>query len=234
MADCYLLSGGAAQGLVRQLQDRFEASSGDRLQATFGAVGAMQKLLSQGARCDLLILTRSLIAQMVYAATVRPDSVVDLGLVKTGIAVKQGVQLPDVHDADSLRTALCAADAIYLPDPQLATAGIHFNKVLQELGIAETVAARLRPFPNGNAAMTAMAGASDANPIGCTQVTEILITPGVTLVANLPAAFELATVYTAGVRSAATHPASAQRLARLLVDDAHADVRRQCGFLPLA
>ena len=29
-------------------------------------------------------------------------------------------------------------------------------------------------------------------------------------------------------------PASAQRLARLLVDDAHADVRRQCGFLPSA
>jgi molybdate transport system substrate-binding protein len=233
VADCHLLSGGAAQGLVRQLQAQFEHSSGDRLQATFGAVGAMQKLLSQGAACDLLILTRSLIAQMVHDATVRPDSVVDLGIVKTGIAVKQGAQLPDVHDADSLRAALCAADAIYLPDPQLATAGIHFNKVLQELGIAETVAARLRPFPNGNAAMTAMAAASDANPIGCTQVTEILITPGVTLVTNLPAAFELATVYTAGVCSAAAHPASAHVLAQLLTDDAHADVRRQCGFLPL-
>jgi molybdate transport system substrate-binding protein len=60
-----------------------------------------------------------------------------------------------VRDADSLRAALLAADAIYMPDPQLATAGIHFKKVMQQLGIEDTVAARVRPHPNGNAAIAA-------------------------------------------------------------------------------
>ena len=49
MADFHVLSGGAAQGLVRKLQEAFERASGDRLQATFGAVGAMQKKLAERA-----------------------------------------------------------------------------------------------------------------------------------------------------------------------------------------
>ena len=52
-------------------------------------------------------------------------------------------------------------------------------------------------------------------PIGCTQVTEILSTPGVTLVGPLPKQFELATVYTAGVCTGAAQPELAQRLASL-------------------
>ena len=233
MADFHVLSGGAAQGLVRKLQEAFERASGDRLQATFGAVGAMQKKLAEGAPCDLLILTRPLIAQLVQAGTVQADGITDLGTVKTGIAVKQGTTTPPVHDADSLRAALLAADAIYMPDPQLATAGIHFKKVMQQLGIEDAVSARVRPFPNGNAAMTAMAASADAHPIGCTQVTEILITQGVQLVADLPPAFELATVYTAGVCSAAQRRVSAHLLMRLLSDDEHAAMRRESGFLPL-
>ena len=37
----HLLSGGAAQGLVRATQASFEASSGLALQCTFSAVGAI-------------------------------------------------------------------------------------------------------------------------------------------------------------------------------------------------
>ena len=61
---------------------------------------------------------------------------------------------------------------------------------------------RLRPYPNGATAMRALAGARRTSPIGCTQVTEILNTPGVALVGPLPKQFELATVYTAGVQRA--------------------------------
>ncbi len=85
----------------------------------------------------------------------RADGIANLGMVQTGIAVKQGAAPPAIHDADSLRAALLAADAIYMPDPQLATAGIHFKQVIQQLGIEETVAARLRPLPNGYVAMAA-------------------------------------------------------------------------------
>ena len=58
--------------------------------------------------------------------------------------------------------------------------------------------------------MRALAQSRAARPIGCTQVTEILSTPGVTLVGPLPKEFELATVYTAGVCTKAALPAEAR------------------------
>jgi len=106
-------------------------------------------------------------------------------------------------------------------------------KVLNGLGIAETVASKLRPYPNGNTAMNAMAACEDPHVIGCTQVTEILITQGVDLVANLPLEFELATMYTAGVRSTSTCAAQAQTMIDILTSSEHADLRAKGGFLPV-
>ena len=48
-------------------------------------------------------------------------------------------------------------------------------------------------------AMRELAAAKGARPIGCTQVTEILNTPGVTLVGPLPEGCALATIYTGAV-----------------------------------
>jgi molybdate transport system substrate-binding protein len=228
----HLLSGGAAQGLVRALQDSFEHSSGVPLQTSFGAVGAMKQRLMDGAPCDVLILTRALTDELTRSGLLIPGSARDLGTVKTGIAVKAGGQHPPVHDADSLRVALRAASGIYFPDPLLATAGIHVMKVLTALGLAEELADRLRPYPNGNSAMKAMAECTDMGVIGSTQVTEILITPGVELVADLPKVFELATVYTAAVCTRASHPQAAQDLIAVLSGDAQAGLRAQGGFLP--
>ena len=139
---------------------------------------------------------------------------------------------PPVGDADSLRAALLAADAIYFPDPKLATAGIHFAKVLDRLGIREAVADRLRPYPNGATAMREMA-AAQGRPIGCTQVTEILNTPGVTLVAPLPREFELATIYTAAVATRAASPDAARRLVALLSGASTRALRERAGFEPV-
>ena len=234
MSTLHLLSGGAAQGLVRQLQASFEANSSLQLDATFGAVGAMKQRLLEGAACDVLILTQALIDGLVQSGQVMAGSDRKLGIVKTGIAVKAGTPWPEVASADSLRQALRKATGIYFPDPQLATAGIHFMKVLNELGIASEVAERLRSFPNGATAMKAMAECDDPQVIGCTQVTEILITDGIDLVDDLPPVFELATVYTAAVCTASTHPQAAAQLIDLLVSPVHASLRRQGGFLPAA
>jgi molybdate transport system substrate-binding protein len=234
MTTLHLLSGGAAQGLVRAMQPGFEASSGLGLQCTFNAVGAIQHKLADGADCDVLILTRPLIENLTRSGVVSAGSACDLGIVKTGIAVKSGAPHPSVADGDALRAALRAASAIFFPDPQLATAGIHVMKVLTALGLADALADRLRPYPNGNTAMRAMAESADMHAIGCTQVTEIRITPGVELVADLPTEFELATTYTAAVCSRAKQPQAAKDFITLLAADAQAALRAQGGFLPVA
>jgi molybdate transport system substrate-binding protein len=225
-----VLSGGAAHGLVGALAPRFKAETGCDIDGTFGAVGVMRERLLAGAPADLLILTRGLIDELAGLGHAVPGSAVDLGAVATAIAVRSGDPAPAVGDAVELRTALLAADEIYLPDPAQATAGIHFAGVLDRLGIAAEVAPRLRAFPNGMTAMRALAASTGTRPVGCTQVTEIVATPGVTLVAPLPDPLGLATVYTAAVAKRAVLPDAARALAVLLAGGTAQEARRRAGF----
>src|SRR5262249_29409745 len=159
------------------------------------------------------------------AGKVSPGSIADLGPVSTAIAVREGDPVPAVADAGQLAETLRAADAIYFPDPKLATAGIHFAKVLAALGIGDEPPGRLQPFPNGAPAMRALAASTAVRPIGCTQVTEILAVPGLTLAALLPPEFALVTIYTVGVTADAAHPDAAQKLAALLTSRAAGELR---------
>ena len=224
------LCAGAAQGLVRALQPRFEADTGLRLQGRFGAVGAMKEALLAGEPCDLLVLTDAMIRALAAEGRLRAESLAALGRVRTGVAVKRGDALPDVATPEALAAALRAADAIYFPDPVRATAGIHFANVMRELGVYDELKPRFRTFPNGATAMRELGASADARPIGCTQVTEILYTEGVQLAALLPARFELATVYTAAVSTASQHAAAAAMLvARMAGPDSQA-LRQAGGF----
>jgi molybdate transport system substrate-binding protein len=225
-----LLSGGAAQALVAAIAPAFQRETGFGIDGAFGAVGAMQARLLRGEPADLLILTRALIDGLAADGHVDMASVADIGPVRTAVAVRAADPVPPLGDAAGLREALRAADAIYAPDMTLSTAGVHFARVLQRLGIAEEMAARLREFPNGAAAMAALASSTEGRPIGCTQVTEILGTPGLALVDVLPPRFELATVYTVGVTARARHPDAARTLAAMLISDGSRHLREQVGF----
>ena len=92
--------------------------------------------------------------------------------------------------------------------------------------------APLRPFPSGATAMAEMARAGLPGAIGCTQVTEILYTDGVELVAVLPPQFELATMYTAAVATGAREPELAALLLDLLPGAAQQALRTAGGFEP--
>jgi len=225
-----LLSGGAAHSVVRALAEPFRTETGYEIDGTFSAVGAMKDKLLAGEPADLVILTRKLVDELVAGGHVAPSPRADLGVVRTGVAVRAGDPLPDVSGADALRGSLLAAQGVYFPDPKLATAGIHFAGVLARLGIAAELADRLRTFPNGATAMRALAQAGETRPIGCTQVTEILSTPGVALVGPLPAEFELATIYSVGLCVRAAAPEAAGRFAEMLTGEASRPLRTDAGF----
>jgi molybdate transport system substrate-binding protein len=223
-----LLSGGAAQGLIGAISADFSRRTDHTINGIYGAVGAMRAKLQAGHPTDVVVLTSAIVREMAATGLVVPESVRDVGKVATAIAVRASDPDPQVADAGSLKAALRAADAIYFPDPAQATAGIHFAAVLDKLGVARETASRLRTYPNGATAMKALAEATDVRPIGCTQVTEILATPGVRLVAPLPAGYDLVTQYTAGVVAASNSRDAGLALIELLVS-AH-DAKTRCGF----
>jgi len=226
-----ILSGGAAQGLVASLAPKFKALTGLSIEGEFGAVGAMADKLRKGMPADIVILTAKMIADLAKENLVAGASISDIGLVETAIAVRAGDPQVSVNDAAALRAAFLAADAIFIPDNKASTAGIHVAKILQQLGIADDAAARLKIFPNGATAMRHLAETDAVTPIGCTQSTEIISTAGVVLSGSLPPGCELSTVYTAAVATRAADPLHARDLIDLLIGADQDKLRESAGFL---
>jgi molybdate transport system substrate-binding protein len=214
---------------VGRLQAAFEQQHGCKLQGTFGAVGLMREKLVAGDLCDVVILSDALIRGLVAEGRADAATVQPVGGAKTGLALKDGQPPIDIRTAQDLKALLQKAPAIYFPDPAKATAGIHFQKVLQALGL-DRDQSKLRTFPNGATAMAALAQAPEADAVGCTQVTEILITRGVRLSGLLPPPHELTTVYTAAVATGAQEPQLARALIAALTAPGAAQTRRESGF----
>ena len=232
MSSINILSGGAAQGLVASLLPAFKTRTGCDIVGHFGAVGVMADKLREGVPADIVILTALLVAKLAEDRLVFRSSIAAIGAVETAIAVRSADPKVSVGDADALRTALLASDAIFVPDTKASPAGIHVAKVLSDLGIADEVGPRLKIYPNGATAMRHLAASDAARPIGCTQTTEILNTEGVALSGALPPGCELRTVYTAAVATHATKAEAAQALISLLTSPDHRELRARAGFLP--
>jgi molybdate transport system substrate-binding protein len=226
-----ILGGGAVHGLVTSLAPKFKALTGFDIEGEFGAVGTMADKLRKGTPADIVVLTAAIVARLAEETRVVSASIADVGRVETAIAVRAGDPQVAITDAARLREALLAADAIFVPDLGASTAGIHVAKILQQLGIADEVTDRLKIFPNGATAMRSLAETRVSRPIGCTQSTEIISTPGVVLSGPLPPGCELSTMYTAAVTKLAANAAQAESLIDLLIGPEQREARERAGFL---
>ena len=230
MATLNVFSAGAAQAVATRIAEKFQRESGNPVNAAYGAVGAMKARVVAGEPADVIILTAALIDELIQEGLVVPGSRIDLGRVGTGVAVRAGTPLPDVANARVLRGNMLAATKIVCPDPAIATAGKVVLNVLDRLGIAGDVRARLQYFPNGYAAMAHLAQSTGMREMGITQVTEIMANRGVTLVGPLPPELQNIAVYSVGLAAHSAHPERAKEFIRRLTGfNAHA-VLSAAGF----
>ncbi len=229
-AELHVLCAGAVKGLVLAVHSDFEAASGRRVVATFGAVGAMRDALRAGSPCDVFVATDAIVRALQESGELRAGSARAIGRVATAIAVATAAPRPEIAGAESLRAALLAASAIYFPDATQSTAGAHVASVLERLGVRAALAPRLRMFANGATAMRELAAAGDAAALGCTQATEIRYTPGLALVGALPAPFALATVYSAAVAASARDRDGAIALIEQITGPGSVALRAAGGF----
>lgn len=210
-----VLSAGAAKGLVDAQARPFEADTGTCIDATFGAAGVIAgRFEAEGA--DLVVLPEEMLEALAKRGLVEGSTIATIVIVATGVAIRDGDDAPRIDDADALRAAFAAAAALYCPDVERSTAGRHFIRVLRALAIEEISRPKLCAYPNGATAMAALAREGSRGALGCTQVTEILYTPGVTLVGPLPAPFELSTRYALAIAARSRVPEAARAFAARL------------------
>lgn len=221
---------GAPRVALKRFAPRFEQASGHKLDFTFDGVAPLRERLASGERADVIVLPAPMIAAMDRAGALHPNSRVALARVGIGVAVRHGATLPDISKPEAVRKALLAARSIAYSDPKLAPSGIHLERVLGQLGIAEAARPKttLRtPFDGGVELI-----AEGEVEIGMYLVSEIRMVEGVTLAGLLPPDLQSYLVFAGAVAADSVSPRAAHAFLKFLSDPAGSDHWSAAGFEP--
>lgn len=223
----------ALQTALEELAPTFGTVSGHRVSSEFAITGPLAKRLQDGEAADVFVGTRSAIDELVKAGKLQKGSEVDLANSSVGMAVRKGSARPDISTPEALKRALSAARAISYTNPASGGAsGVHFSKVLEQLGIAAEMKSRTRYPPGGGfAARLLVTGDVD---LAVQQNSELLAVPGVELLGPLPMELQSVTLFAAAVPTAAPQPEAAKALIRYLQTPQAAAVLKAKGLDPIA
>ena len=124
-----------------------------------------------------------------------------------------------------------AARSIVYTDPAVGGAsGIHFEKILDRLGIAKEIKAKsilnARAATTPNAEIVAHGGAE----LGIQLISEIVSVPGAELLGPLPAELQTMTVISAGIVTTTSEPDAARALFKFLTSPVAATVIKATGM----
>lgn len=226
-----VLAAGAAKAAVERLAPEFTRQTGHTVRASFDTVGAQRNRVLQvavGDAADVVILSIPAIAELRTAGRLQSNDALDIGMVAVSLAVPQGAAVPDISTPEALKAALLAAPSIAYADPARgATAGTHFDKVLDRLQLRPQLQARLTVLPFGVEVIKDVSRGKYA--LGVSQSSEILQHEGITMVGPLPPPLALTTRYAAALAS--TQPA-ARQLLQFLASPTALQQFRATGFLP--
>ncbi len=194
----HVLCAGAVKHAFTTLVDRFERHTGHSTRCVFGAVGFLLDRFAAGENADLLIFNRPTMTQLALAGDVLPSSLVDLGQVGVGIAVRRGAPLPDVSTPAALRDTMLNARSICYGDPKKGdSSGCHFATVIEKLGVLRAMATKTELAPSG---IVVAERVRDGHvEIGATQASVIVACEGIELAGLLPDKLQHLTTYTCGI-----------------------------------
>ncbi len=203
-AELKVISAGAVRGVVGGMIEDYSRQTGHKFDFTTGPTGLLRETIASGKPADLIIASGPLMAELEKSGKMVPGSRVDLGRVGLGVVIRDGAPTPDVSTPEALKRALINAKAIAHTDPKLGgTSVIHLMKIADGFGIRDIVTAKSVHATGGNDAVAKVAD-------GKAEIAVVLMSEihakGAKLVAPLPEALQLWTVYSAAIPASSTQP----------------------------
>jgi molybdate transport system substrate-binding protein len=214
------------KAVVLDLLPEFERANGVTPVITWASTNMLMDEIRKGATGDLAILTDEAVDDLIRQGKMVAGSRVDLVRSAIGIAVRQGAPKPDIGSAAALKQALLSARTISYSKTGIS--GVYFPTVLQRLGVAEQVAAKVLIPPSG-VPVGEVVAKGDAE-IGVQQISELLPVPGIEIVGPLPAELQKVTVFSAGMFVGGTDPQAAKAMVALLRSAAARPVYQRKGM----
>jgi len=190
---------------LTEIAAQYEAATGNKLTLTFDTAGGTEQKFRQDAQASLLITTMTVIDDAVKMGRLKDGTTYRLGDTLAGIAFYPGSAKPDVSTPEKLKAALLGAKRIVFTDPARgATAGIHFMKVIESLGVKDEVLRKATLAKDGPDTMRLLL--EEKIDLGVTQISEILQANPGAVAGAFPKEFELTTIYSVWYRNNVSQP----------------------------
>jgi molybdate transport system substrate-binding protein len=194
----------------------------------FAATNHMLEVVRGGGTADVICGTAGALDELTREGKIVAGTRSDLATAGVGACVRAGAPRPDISTVDALiRTLLEAKSVAYSKAGQ---SGLHFAKIIDQLGIGDAVRAKAKINPSGLVGELIVRGEAD---LGFQQVSELLAVKGVDLVGPLPDAVQLNSLFAAGIGAATQQREVGEALIRLLRSDHARRMMLENGLTPV-
>ena len=215
-----VLSAGAVKSGVSQVAKEFERATGARVAVEFNTAPELRKRIAEGEAADVIVAPPAAMDEFQKLGKIDAGTRGFVGRSRMGVVVHAEAQAPDVSDAAAFKRALQAASAVV---HNKASSGIYSAKLLEKLGLKETLGARVVVVDSGSAVMRTVAERGPG-AVGLAQISEVMVMIdkgcAVKLAAPLPDEIQNVTSYEAATTASSRSPDAARKLAESLASDA--------------
>lgn len=219
-AEIRMLNSAAIKPVIDALGPQFEKSTGHKIAARYELTPAVKTLAEKGEPFDVIVANPGHIEDLIKQGVVAAGSRADIARFGVGLGVREGAPRPDIATVDAFKRALAEASSVaYIG---AGTSGAYVAKLLERLGLSDTVKPKLKPGGTGESLAAVAKG--DIQMV-LMPVPLIRAHKGVELAGALPEELQDHIVMTVGVGSAAKDPAAAHALVKfLMANDATATI----------
>jgi molybdate transport system substrate-binding protein len=209
----------AADAIVRVLSPSAVHSSLEAIVAAHRARGAEVRLAFEiapalarrvivGEAADILVAPPKVMDELVALGKARAAGRFALGRAGVGVCVRADQAAPDVSTTEALKGTLLAADAVF---HTRASSGTYVAQLLERLGLAERLAAKVRAYDDAQETYTRQL-ASRGRDIGFGGIPELRRWQdrGLRYLGPLPPDIQNYTTYDAALAADAPNPAGAR------------------------
>jgi molybdate transport system substrate-binding protein len=227
MNELSLLCSTALGTTLTELIPEFEHRSGCVLSMSCASSQSLMRRIHDGASADVVVLTRSAIDELVQLGRAQRESVTDIAECAVALAVKAGVAKPDIRDAPAFKRAVLAADSIAYTTS--GASGLHFQKVLERLGVVDPVKSKSVVTSGGYAGHEVAVGRAE---MVVQMMSELKAVEGLDIVGPLPPELQSMTVFSAAIFNDSGCVDMAQALISFLSSPDAAHVIQSRGLEP--
>jgi molybdate transport system substrate-binding protein len=229
-AELKVISGPATAGVLSELAPQFERDTGYKLVKKGGVTGVLKQMIESGEPFDLALIPAPLMDNFVKQGKIVSDSNVPLVRVGMGVAVRAGAPKPNIGSVAAFKQTLLNAKSVtFVPTGETAN---HLSKVIEDLGIAEQMKAKLHPQQTVAGCIRLVASGEVELYFSLTNI--IASAKGIELAGSFPPELQHYLVISAGMNTAAKEPKGAEALIRLLKSEGIKPIITTKGLEPIA